>query len=155
MLDLNKELAIIKNMTVNELRQKYFEVFGENTNARNKQYLIKKIAWRLQANIEGDLSERAKRRAEELVNEADLRVRAPKTFSVDSVPERTTVHSYQKDQRVPMPGTVITRKYKGEILMVTVLDDGFEYGSKKYRSLSGIAKEITGTNWNGFKFFNL
>ncbi|MBU0990938.1 MAG: DUF2924 domain-containing protein [Proteobacteria bacterium] len=155
MLELNKELAILKNMTVNELRHKYVEVFSESTKARNKQYLIKKIAWRLQANIEGDLSERAKRRAKELVDEADLRVRAPKSFSIDPSPDRTTVHSYQKDQRVPMPGTVITRKYKGEMIMVTVLEDGFEYDSKKYRSLSRIAKDITGTNWNGFKFFNL
>ncbi|MBU0995368.1 MAG: DUF2924 domain-containing protein [Proteobacteria bacterium] len=155
MTNLNKEIAILNNMTVNELRQKYSEVFGENTNARNKQYLIKKIAWRMQANIEGDLSERARRRAKELVDEAGLRVRPPKTFSVDSLPEQTSVHSVKKDSRIPGPGAVITRKYKGKMIMVTVLEEGFEFDSKKYRSLSGIAKEITGTHWNGYKFFDL
>ncbi|MBU0995916.1 MAG: DUF2924 domain-containing protein [Proteobacteria bacterium] len=154
-MDLNKELIVLKNMTVKELRQKYSEVFGEETNARNRQYLIKKIAWRLQANAEGGLSERARLRAKELVDEAELRVRAPKTFSVENPPDRTTVHSYKKDQRLPGPGTIITRKYKGKMIMVTILENGFDWDGKKYRSLSGIAKDLTGTHWNGFKFFNL
>jgi hypothetical protein len=78
-LNIEKELAVMRRMTVNELQTKFAEVFGEATRGRNKQWLIKRIAWRLQANQEGGLSERALRRADELANDADLRLTAPKT----------------------------------------------------------------------------
>ena len=65
-------------MTVTQLRQKYVEVFGEETRSNNKQFLFRRIAWRIQALAEGGLSERARRRALEIANDADLRIRAPK-----------------------------------------------------------------------------
>lgn len=77
-LNIVKEVAAMRKMTVNELREKYGEVFGDGTNARNKDWLVKRIAWRMQANEEGGLSERARRRALELANDADLRTTAPK-----------------------------------------------------------------------------
>jgi hypothetical protein len=55
----------------------------------------------------------------------------------------------------PVPGTVLTREYRGEVHQVTVLEEGFEYRGKVFRSLSGIAKEITGTHWSGNLFFGL
>jgi DUF2924 family protein len=61
------------------LRARYAEVFGEPTNARHKQWLVKRIIWRLQSLAEGDLTERARRRASELANDADLRRKAPKS----------------------------------------------------------------------------
>ena len=63
MLNVAKEVSAMERMTVDQLRAKYAEVFGERTNGRHKAWLIKRIAWRLQANVEGDLSERARRRA--------------------------------------------------------------------------------------------
>jgi len=77
-LNLKKELATLERMTVGELQQRYLEVFGEPIRSRHKQYLIRRIAWRLQANAEGGLSERALRRAEELANVADVRVMPPR-----------------------------------------------------------------------------
>ncbi len=74
---LGKELAALRRMTVRELRQKYELLFGEACRSHHKEWLIKRIAWRLQANEEGDLSERARRRAEELANDADLRLKPP------------------------------------------------------------------------------
>ena len=56
-LNVTKEIAALKRMTVDQLRAKYAEVFGESTNSRHKQWLVKRIAWRMQANCEGDLSE--------------------------------------------------------------------------------------------------
>jgi hypothetical protein len=50
---------------------------------------------------------------------------------------------------------VITRDYKGRKLLVSVLDDGFEFEGRKFRSLSAIAKEVTGSHWNGVHFFGL
>ena len=54
-----------------------------------------------------------------------------------------------------MPGTLITRKYKAETIQVKVLADGFEFEGERYKSLSAVAKAITGTHWNGFHFFGL
>ena len=64
-LNVGKELAALRRMTVGELRARYAEVFGETTNGRHKDWLVKRIVRRLQALAEGDLSERARRRAAE------------------------------------------------------------------------------------------
>lgn len=73
-----QEVQGLSRMTVGELRDKYLEVFGEETRSYHKEFLRKRIAWRIQALAEGDLSERARRRAEELANDADLRTRSPR-----------------------------------------------------------------------------
>ena len=65
-LNIGKEVAALKRMTIRELRGKYAEVFKEQTNANNKAWLVKRIAWRMQALAEGDLTERARLRAAEL-----------------------------------------------------------------------------------------
>ena len=67
-------------MTVGQLKDRYREVFGEDTRSNHKQFLFRRIAWRVQANAEGGLSERARRRALEIADDADLRIRAPKNF---------------------------------------------------------------------------
>ncbi len=77
-MNVDKEVATLKRMTVPQLREKYREVFGDGTRARHKAFLIKRIIWRKQALAEGDLSERARRRADELANDADLRLGPPK-----------------------------------------------------------------------------
>jgi hypothetical protein len=76
--DIGKELARLGRMTVGELRERYRAVFGEETRSGNKDFLRKRIGWRIQALAEGGLSERAHRRAEELANDADLRIRPPR-----------------------------------------------------------------------------
>lgn len=65
------------------------------------------------------------------------------------------VVSQSHDARLPMPGSLIVKKYRERTLVVKVLDDGFEYEGRRYTSLSTIAGEITGTRWNGFTFFQL
>jgi hypothetical protein len=152
-------IAALQEMTLADLREKYHEVFGEETRSRHKDFLWKRIAWRMQALEQGDLSERARRRAAELANDADVRVRAPRdAFDAGLLSHaRTRTHAFPhvQDARLPMPGTVLTRAYKGRVLRVTVLDDGFEYEGRTYRSLSAIATEATGSRWNGFLFFGL
>ena len=71
-MNVGKEVAAMQRMTVAELRGKYAEVFGEETRCRHKEYLWRRIIWRMQALEEGDLSDRARRRAEELANDADV-----------------------------------------------------------------------------------
>ena len=60
-----------------------------------------------------------------------------------------------RDRRLPIPGTVISKVYKGTIINVKVLDKGFEYDGRTYRSLSAIAGAVTGQHWNGYLFFGL
>ena len=77
-LNIGKEIAALRRMTVPDLRRRYAEVFGESITSRHKQFLIRRIVWRLQANQEGDLSERAQRRAMELAADSDVRLTAPR-----------------------------------------------------------------------------
>ena len=80
-LDVAKEVAVLEQMTVGELHDRYVEVFGEPVRSRHRRYLIRRIAWGLQARAEGGLSERALRRAEELADVADVRVTPPRWVS--------------------------------------------------------------------------
>jgi hypothetical protein len=152
-----KEIEQLRRLTVNGLREKYRELFGEDSRSGNKDYLYRRIAWRLQANAEGDLSERARRRALEIANDADLRVRAPKRFVDTEGHQRTVVTAINgaRDTRLPQAGTLLTREFKGNMHVVKVLVDGFEFEGRLYKSLSKIATEIAGTRWNGFTFFGL
>jgi hypothetical protein len=144
-----QQVEALRDMTVEELREQYAVVFGEATRSSHKDFLRKRIAWRLQANEEGGLSDRALHRAEELANDADLRLLAPAARTV--VGRLTPKH----DRRLPMPGTVLQREYHGQTVTVTVLDAGFEYAGQVYRSLTAVAKAITGSHWNGLLFFGL
>jgi len=72
---LREEIEGLAELSVPELKAKYVEAFGEHSRSGNAAFLRKRIAWRLQAQAMGGLSERARRRAEELADEADLRVR--------------------------------------------------------------------------------
>jgi hypothetical protein len=62
---------------------------------------------------------------------------------------------FASDDRLPTPGTVLTREYKGKLIQALVRPDGFEHDGQKYSTLSAIAKKATGTHWNGFHFFRL
>ena len=133
-------------------RDRYAEIFGEETSARNKQWLIKRIIWRVQSLAEGSLSERARNRAAELANEGDIRRRPPKETPAKA---NQTAIDGPGDSRLPMAGTTISREYKGQLIEVRVLPDGFEYAGDRYKSLSAVAKQITGSHCNGFHFFRL
>jgi hypothetical protein len=157
-LNVGKEIAALQRLTVKELRARYAEAFGEDTNANNRDWLIKRIAWRLQALAEGGLSERARRRAAELANDADLRLSPPRVKAVPAEPTGGTVTGILADKaadRLPPPGTIITREYKGQTLQVRILADGFEYAGEFYKSLSAVAKAVTGSHCNGYAFFRL
>jgi hypothetical protein len=150
---LANEIARLEDLSVNQLIRRYEEVFGEECRSRHKRYLVRRIAWRLQANEEGGLSERALQRAQELAVDADLRVTAPRGQE-----PRVAVSSRNPvdwDPRLPPPGNWIERKYRSRMIRVLVLAEGFEYDGRRYRSLTAIAKEVTGTHVNGFHFFRL
>jgi hypothetical protein len=60
-----------------------------------------------------------------------------------------------RDSRLLLPGTVLTRTFRDQNITVQVLEKGFQYEGMVYRSLSAVARHISGTQWNGFSFFRL
>ncbi len=167
-IDVAAEVRRMMKMTVPELRERYSAEFGEQTRSGNKDFLIKRISWRMQANAEGGLSERALKRAMEIASDADLRVRwpagsGPATLATLADPRGaqvaraafTPVSRGKAKAAAPMTGAIITRRYKDRRLAVKVLEDGFEYEGTFYRSLSAVAKAVTGSHWNGNVFFGI
>jgi Protein of unknown function (DUF2924) len=161
----NMDMALVgrmeelRRLSVPALKGKYREIFGEETRSSHKQYLFRRIAWQLQAQQEGGLSERAVARAVQIADDADLRSSGPKGFwswpeqvqKIEPGP-RSRIH---RDGRLPQAGTLLTRRHKGREVVVKVLDVGFEYQSRHYGSLSAIALVVTGNRWNGLLFFGL
>jgi hypothetical protein len=156
------ELAALKKMKAKALREKYRELFGEESRSGNRQWLFRRCAWRIQSLAEGELSERALHRARQLARDVDIRMMPPAELddvASDCTPalNMTAFPRIQRnlDARLPMPGTKLTRVFKGHKYQVEVLDNGFEYDGEKYRSLSAVAHTITGSHWNGYLFFGL
>ena len=155
---MREGIEALRHMTVGQLKQKYGEVFGEASRSNHRQFLFRRIAWRMQANAWGGLSERARRRALEIADDADLRIRAPRNFLKVELDESRTLETRvapTEDPRLPMPGAELVRRYRGKDIVVRVRDDGFEYDGHIHRSLSSAVRVATGTPWNGFAFFGL
>jgi len=105
--------------------------------------------------VYGGLSDRAKERIQELIPEALAWWGSRHNGSKRKEPPKLTSGTSVRDARLPQPGTILTRRYKGARIEVEVLAQGFAYEGRPYRSLSAIAKEITGAHWNGFLFFGI
>jgi hypothetical protein len=152
------EMETLRRASMADLRKKYQEVFQDETRCTHREHLFRRIAWRLQALAEGDLSERARGWANEIAQDSDLRINAPRGFfTVGGEQVQTTgdQNRRQQDRRLPLPGALLNRKWKGHSVLVEVLAKGFRYENRHYSSLSAIATEITGTRWNGLVFFGL
>jgi len=148
---LARELAALDSMTVGELAAAYRREFGVPTRTRNRLYLKKRLAYRIQERHEGrGLSQRALERIEQLAPEAQARWREPVAAPKA---EAHAAATRARDSRLPAAGTVLRRVFDGREYEVKILDEGFEYDGKRYHSLSKIAGAITGTSWNGYLFF--
>ena len=145
------EIMALKNAPAEELLKRYKELYGEDATSNHRLYLWRKIAHRMQEREQGSLTTKAQGRLKTLIEEYDpinnkaLRPDKP----VSCLPASA------KDKRLPIPGTVITKEYKDAKYRVKILEKGFEYNGKIYKTLSAIAKKITGAHWNGYLFFNL
>lgn len=156
--EIGEQIEGLRRMTTAQLKTRWAEVFGEPTKSNHRTYLIKRIAWRIQALAEGGLSERARSRALELANDADIRVRPPVDAWPGAVPsERVLTGTLPpvRDSRLPPAGALITRDYKGHRIVVRVLERGFECQGVVHRSLTSVARAVTGAHWNGNLFFGL
>lgn len=158
---IERDLAALECLTARELREMYERIFSEAARSNNRRWLLRRIAWRMQLLAEGDLAQRTADRARDkaatLARDADLRVRPPSGPTDNGLPERVVVGQVSpgRDERVPPPGAVLVRVFKGREHRVTVRANGFEYAGEIYRSLSAVAHAISGSHWNGYHFFGL
>ena len=154
-VDVRSALRALERLRLADLRARFAELFGEPTRSTNRTWLIRRLAWRLQALAEGDLSQRARQRAAELARDADLRLNPPRPQTCTPAQPQALVAPAPSaaDPRLPPPGTILTRPYKGLLVQVQVLTDGFAYAGSVYPSLSAVAKAVTGTHTNGYHFF--
>jgi hypothetical protein len=153
--ELEQQIHELRQMTTAQLRRKYCELFGQTSHSNHKNYLFRRVAWRVQALGEGGLSERARQYAREIASDADLRLCAPQKL-LGSAPAVCVAHASRPlDPRMPAAGTQLIKRYKDQTLTVTVLDDGYHFEERLYKSLSAIARQVTGTQWNGYLFFGL
>ncbi|MBX3435691.1 MAG: DUF2924 domain-containing protein [Pirellulales bacterium] len=157
-LDIEVEQDRLQRLTVTQLKTRYEELFQEPARSGNRVWLCKRVLWRLQANVFGDLSDRARRRALEIADDRELRMKAPRTMPLASAarvlepPRPERVREPDDDLR---PGTVLRRIYKGRPIHVQVHDEGFEWDGQRYASLTAVARAVTGSHWNGRRFFGL
>ena len=129
-------------------------MFGEEARSRNHRFLWRRLAWRLQELEEGGLSERARRRAVELSKGLELRQRPPRGWTPPTGASCAR-SGPGRDPRLPKPGTELVRQYHGQDVRVRVGDQCFVWEGREYKSLSAVAKAITGQHLNGRLFFGL
>lgn len=126
--DLENQLEALGQASLGEVRDFWRGRWGPPPRIRSVQILRALAAWRLQTPLYG---------------------------SLDPLTNRFLKGQSRFQPPPPSPGTKLTREYKGVPHTVEVLDKGFRYGDGCYRSLSEIARLITGTHWNGPRFFGL
>jgi hypothetical protein len=151
---VHKEIEALRTQKTKALKVRYRELFGEEARSSNHAHLFRRIAWRLQALAEGDLTQRAQDRAAVLAVDVDLRLRPSRQFwkELASADKQSKA---RRDPRLPAVGSILQRQHQGQTICVKVLKEGFEHDGKQYESLSSIASSVTGTRWNGFSFFGL
>ena len=154
--NISEEMQSLRSATLPEIQTRYKELFNvAEAPCANKPYLIKKIAYKLQEMASGGLSDEAKMQIIDLIEKYDPINNKALRPQVISAGKNVVSIPFMRDKRLPIPGTVIYKKYKDQDVHVKILDKGFEYKDKYYRSLSAVAFELTGAHWNGFSFFNL
>jgi Protein of unknown function (DUF2924) len=140
---LGIEIARLRGLDVGDLRARWHTVFRRAAPPHLPRHLLfRTLAYRLQADQLGDLDADTRRSLSRLdVSTADGIARL--------------VTDLNRSGTVLRPGTILTREWDGQIHRVTVLADGFAWKGKTYKSLSKVAIAITGTRWNGPRFFGL
>ena len=138
MRPISEEIDTLRAMNVAELVERYVALFGRLPRCKQPTWLFRKCAWRLQEIRLGGLSETAKARLEEPIAEIDIDL----------------------DRKRIKPGitlgTTVSRLWKGREIRATAVDDGqWEHDGERFRSLSAVAKHVTGSHWNGKLFFGL
>jgi hypothetical protein len=134
------QVAALRRMTVGELKAKWQAVFGVPGPNNSRSYLELRLAYRIQELAHGGLSRESRHVLDLMAEEIERRV-GRKAIITDS--------------RNPVVGTRLLRQWDGTEHTVMVMKDGFDWQGRKFKSLSAVARAITGTQWNGYRFFGL
>jgi hypothetical protein len=134
------QLAALRKMSVVELKQRWETLFGTPAPNNSRSYLEVRLGNRIQELMLGGLTRDTRRVLDLLVKELE---------------GKNTRKAIMTDPRKPIPGTRLLREWDGAEHSVTVLRDGFDWQGRKFKSLSAVARAITGTQWNGYRFFGL
>ncbi len=142
---ITQEIAELRAMGVPELAERYETVFGRPPRVKHRDWLWRRIAWKIQEQRFGGLSEVTKRRLNELIAELEL-----------PLGQRTVNGKVARSRPGDPPlGTTLTRVWKGQEVRTTAVEGGWEHDGVVHRSLSAVAKAVTGSHWNGRLFFGL
>ena len=134
------QLVALKTAPTLALKAKWRALFETEPPPYNRRFLVSRLAYRLQELAHGGLSGTTTRRLEAIA---------------DGLPAKGAKPAKQTPGNRPITGTRLIREWKGAEHQVTVRDADFEYQGRPYKSLSAIARAITGTRWNGLVFFGL
>lgn len=144
---LPRVTALLKAPTA-DLKRLYHELYGKDGPPYNRAYLVKRLAYRLQELCYGGLADSARFTMRVVLQDIGAdELASPRPRG------RNAKHRRNNDSLVA--GTRLIRDWQGTRHEVTVLPDGYEYAGRRYRSLSAIARAVTGTQWNGPAFFGL
>ena len=149
------KIQALRQMSVAQLQDEWFRLYGEATRSCNRDYLWKRLSWRVQELTHGGLSDRARSRIDQLAPDGFTRAGTPNQAIPVADPAPAAEQTRSRDPRLPSPGTILSRQYHGREIRVLVLEDGFEYDGQRYGSLSAVARAVTGARWNGRLFFGL
>jgi hypothetical protein len=133
-------IAALKTTPTPDLKKQWRDLFETEPPPYNRRFLESRLAYRIQELAYGGLKPETIERLEALGEQLD---------GGNIVMRRTRAHDK------PITGTRLIREWQGVEHTVTVLQDGYEWQGRPYRSLSAIARAITGTRWNGWVFFGL
>ncbi len=145
------QIGALQRKSVSELQAEWLKLYGEPTRSRNRQFLFRRLAWRIQELQHGGLSDVAKDRIDKLAP-GFTRAWTPAVASTTLPGEQRP----RRDPRIPSPGTLITKAYKGRELRVVVRDDGLELDGTMYPTATALAKSVTGSkSINGNLFLGI
>lgn len=148
--EVNQELADLASLDLDTLRRRWHRLNSRRPPEHLPRHLlVRLIAYRIQAETFGDLDSKSTKLLRELAQRRAKRRGAP------GVPTLESLNLSSRRARSLAPGTVIGREHGGTVHHVMVLTDGFAWNGTTYRSLSEVAYAITGTRWNGLRFFGL
>jgi hypothetical protein len=149
--EIAQEIETVKERSLRDLQEAYQRHFPDKKAIpNNRVYLWRRVAYKAQELEQGGLSAQAKAKLKSLADAYD-----PVNNVVLKPKEASSVFLSKRDRRLPLPGTIITKEYKGTKIQIKALNNGFQYSGKIYKSLTAVAKEVTGAHWNGFLFFDL
>ena len=138
-----QQVTELSDMPHKMLKERWRSLYGTDPPAYKRQHMIRRLAYRIQELAYGGLPDNAKAELERIAAEDDFGDRSARK-------KQRNAKSTQ-----PIPGTRLVREWNGQRHVVTTVTGGFEYNGKRYRSLSAVAKTITGSHWSGPQFFDL